>query len=295
MSAPVYALRQMPMRGALYALLASVLFAMQDALVKWLAADFSLFQLLFVRSMVSVPLLILFISYRAGRAGFKTRRPAGHALRAVFNFAAFLSYYFAVSRMPLADAASIAMASPLFMVLLSGLILAEKPQGKQWLAMICGFVGVLFIVQPTGEQVDWPGALAALLGTFMFAALAIQTRRLSASESSELMVLTSASAFLVVTGCLMPLVWHTPGMGDLLLMLFLGLVSVSAQYCIVTGFSYAPVYVVGPLEYTTLLWAIMFGWLLFGDLPTWIMLAGATLVVGSGLFVVFSARRGAST
>ncbi|MDH3690408.1 MAG: DMT family transporter [Gammaproteobacteria bacterium] len=279
-----------PLRGAVLSVVATALFSMQDALVKWLSSDFSLLQLLFIRSIVAVPLLLTVLRYRFGWAGLSTNRPWDHVLRAFINLTAFLSYYFAISRMPLADAAAIAMAAPLFMAMLSGLVLAEYAGGRQILALLCGFAGVLLIIQPGGEQIDWLGVGAAILGTTMFALLAIQTRRMSSSETSELMVLGSAASFFVVTGCTMPFVWSSVAPTDFALMILLGIVSVSAQYSIVTSLRYAPVYLIGPLEYTGLLWAIFFGWLLFSDLPNALMLVGAILVIGSGLYILQSER-----
>ena len=129
-------------RGVVFAALAAVFFSSQDALVKWLSGDFSLFQLLFVRSTIGVIALCVLIRIRFGWAGLTTRRPGGHLLRALSNLIAFLSYYFAITRMPLADAASLVLSYPLFLALLSGIFLGEHPKGRQVLALIAGFVGV---------------------------------------------------------------------------------------------------------------------------------------------------------
>jgi len=276
-----------PLFGAGLAFVAMSFFSIQDAMVKWLAADYILFQLLFVRSLVAVPLLLFILRFRYGQRALHTSRPQDHAIRATINFAAFLSYYFAISRMPLADVTAIALSAPLFMTALSGPLLGEPADLPRKLALLAGFVGVLIIVQPTADNIDWLGVAAALTGAMLFALLGIQTRRMASSESSELMVFYSASAFLVVTGVLMLSTWKMPVATDFALMLVLGLVSVTAQFCIVHSFRYAQVYVIAPFEYVTILWAIFLGWLLFSDLPTAIMLAGAAIVVGCGLYIVF--------
>ncbi len=279
-----------PLLGASLAFVAMSFFSVQDALVKWLATDYILFQLLFVRSLVAVPLLLLILRIRYGQRALYTSRPQDHVIRATINFAAFLSYYFAISRMPLADVTAIALSAPLFMTALSGPLLGEPADLPRKLVLLVGFVGVLIIVRPTAENIDWVGVVAALIGALLFALLGIQTRRMSTTETSELMVFYSSSAFFVVTGMIMLSAWEVAPISDFALMLVLGLVSVTAQFSIVHSFRYAQVYVIAPFEYVTILWAILFGWVFFSDLPTLTMLAGAALVVGCGLFIVFRKR-----
>jgi|TARA_B100000959_G_C14915547_1_gene597143 drug/metabolite transporter (DMT)-like permease len=131
-------------------------------------------------------------------------------LRAAFNLTAFLSYYYASSRMLLVDAISITSAYPLILIVLSDLVLSEMPNARQIMAVVADFIGVLFIIQPTSENVDWFGAGAALLGCLSFAAMAIHTHYLSRTESSELILLTGANCILVVSLLSTPFNWHTP-------------------------------------------------------------------------------------
>ena len=273
-------------RGVVFAALAAVFFSSQDALVKWLSSDFSLFQLLFVRSTIGVIALCVLIRIRFGWAGLTTRRPGGHLLRALSNLIAFLSYYFAITRMPLADAASLVLSYPLFLALLSGIFLGEHPKGRQVLALIAGFVGVMFVVQPSAEGVDWLGAGAAILGSLMFAVLGLQTRYLSRTESTELMVFSAALSFLVVTGLTLPFVWQPLTVAEFGLMVLMGSSGILGQYCLVSGFRYAPAYLVGALEYTGLIWAILFGWSFFNAFPSLAVLGGAALIVASGIVIV---------
>ena len=277
----------------MFALLASGFFSSQDALVKWLSTDFSLFQLLFIRSAIGVIGLCTIIRIRYGWAGLVTHRPGGHMLRALSNLIAFLCYYFAISRMPLADATSLVLGYPLFLALLSGMFLGEHPRGRQVLALIAGFIGVLFVVQPSGGEVDWLGASAAVLGSLMFAALALQTRLLSKTESTELMVFSAALSFLVVTT--LPFIWQSVTVIEFVLMMLMGGAGILGQYCLVSGYRYAPVYFVGALEYTGLIWAILFGWWLFNDFPSLVVLGGATLIVVSGMVIVQSEQSRASS
>ena len=179
------------------------LFSIQDALIKWVTSDYWLIQVLFVRSIIIVVFTGSFIYLRKGKKGFYTDLPGGHLLRTLFNFLAFYSYYNAVILLPLANATSIAMAAPLFMTALAGPLLGEHVGIKRNMIMLIGFIGVLVIVQPTAEDLNLAGSLYALTGALMFALLGIQSRKMSKTEASELVVFYAAFGFLLVTGICM--------------------------------------------------------------------------------------------
>ncbi len=267
------------------ALISMTLFSMQDVLVKWLASEYWLLQLLFVRSVVIVLAIGLFIVAKQGAEGFKTSHPKNHILRTVINFFAFLSYYLAVTKLPLASATSIAMAAPLIMTALAGPLLGEPVGIKRNLILVLGFIGVLIIIQPTADDLNLSGSLYALGGAFLFAMLAIQSRKMSSSESSELMVFYSAVGFLLVTGVCMVFYWETPESGALFIMISLGGVTLFAQYTLVHSYQYARVHVIAPFEYITVLWAVITGWYVFSEAPTSSMIAGASLIILAGLWI----------
>ncbi len=279
-----------PLAGALFACVAMAFFSIQDATIKWLSGDYALFQIMFLRSTIAMIPMLCVLYARRGRQALHTSRPADYVLRCVFNVMAFLSLYTAVSRMPLADAVALGLTFPLFVTLLSGPVLGEYPSRRQIAAVGVGFVGVLFIVQPGAADIDWFGVGCALCGAFFFSLLGLQTRRMSATESTELMVFYSALAMLAITAALMPAYWVPPEPVDLVLMLSLGLVTVIAQWCIVHAIRFAPLFIVSPIEYTGLLWAVLYGWLLFDQLPGAEVIAGAVLVVGTGVYIVIRGR-----
>ncbi len=266
-------------------LVSMTLFSLQDALVKWLSTDFWLLQLLFMRSAVIVSVVGSFILLKQGCAGFKTEHPGNHILRAAFNFFAFLTYYTAVTQMPLANAVSIGMTAPLFMTALSGPLLGEPVGIRRKAVLVVGFIGVLIIVQPTAEDLNIEGSLFALAGALLFALLALQTRKMSKNESSELMVFYAALVFLVITGGLMIFYWEMPESQSLLLMMVLGVITLFAQYSLVHAYQFAEVHVIAPFEYLTVLFAILLGWFIFSEQPTMTMYAGASLVILAGLAI----------
>lgn len=264
-------------------LISMTLFSVQDALIKWLTSDYWLLQLLFVRSLVIVCGSGLYISIKQGSKGFVTHRPADHLLRTTFNFFAFFCYYMAVAQMPLANATSIALTAPLFMTALSGPLLGEPVGLNRQLILLVGFAGVLFVIQPTAEDLNLNGSLYALAGAFLFAMLAIQTRLMSKNENSELMVFYAALLFLIVTGVFMLFYWETPDLISLLVMILLGSITLIAQYTIVHAFQHARVHVIAPFEYITIVWAILIGWYFFGEQPSSAVYIGAVLIAFAGL------------
>jgi drug/metabolite transporter (DMT)-like permease len=225
------------------------LFSVQDAFIKWLASDYWLLQLLFVRSLVIVIVTGFYILLNQGKVGFITRQPIGHLYRTAFNFLAFFTYYMAVTQMPLANATSIGLTAPLFMTLLAGPLLGESVGWRRIMILMVGFIGVLIVIQPTAQDLNLAGSLYALTGAFFFALLAIQTRKMGKDENSELMVFYAALAFLIITGGFMLFHWQTLDLPALLSMILLGCITVFAQYTITHAYQYARVHVIAPFEY----------------------------------------------
>ncbi len=276
-----------PLLGATLALSAMSLFSVQDALVKLLAEDHSLLHILFLRSATVVVPLFLFIYFKQGRNGFRTNRKMDHGIRVFYNLAAFISYYFAITRLPLATATAIALSAPLFLTALSGPLLGEPADMKRKCLLVVGFLGVLIVIRPDFNETDWLGVIAAILGAFMFAMLAIQNRKMSATEDTNIMVFYGVATFFFLTGLSMMVFWKTPTITSLIIMVGVGINTFLAQYCIVHAYKFAAVYTIAPIEYVVILWALFFGWALFNEYPSWVMLAGCFIIVISGLVLAF--------
>jgi drug/metabolite transporter (DMT)-like permease len=266
-------------------LISMTLFTLQDSFIKWLATDYWLIQLLFVRSVIVVIGSGAYISLSQGRKGFVTHRPGAHAIRTTFNFVAFVAYYMAVTQLPLANATCIALTAPLFMTALAGPLLGEPVGIKRQMMLSMGFIGVLFVIQPTANDLNIEGSLYAITGAFMFSLLAIQTRKMSKSENSELMVFYAAFSFMIVTGIAMLFYWETPDPFSLGLMIVLGIITLFAQYTITHAYQFARVHIIAPFEYITVVWAILIGWIVFNEPPQSSMLYGAILIVSAGVAI----------
>ena len=280
-----------PLAGIALALTALSLFSIQDAIVKHLVKDYALFQILFMRSVTIIIPLFLILYLNHGKKGFATSRKLDHAMRVTFNFSAFLAYYFAVSRLPLANAAAIAMSTPLFLTALSGPLLGEPASFSRKILIVIGFIGVLIVIQPELGETDFLGAGSAVFGALMFAMLGIQTRKMSATEDTSLMVFFGAFGFLTATGIAMFWFWKTPVSYDWVILFGIGVIAGFAQYGLAHAYRYATTYTIAPFEYVTILWALSLGWIWFREMPNNLMLFGCLLIVICGITSAWIEKR----
>ena len=278
---------QRPAAGALLALLAMGLFSVQDALVKWLLEDYTLFQVMFLRSVTAIVPLLILIHVRYGRKALHTRRPFGHLLQVLFYFLAFVTYFIAIQRMPLADLSAITLSGPLFMTLFAVPVLGEVVGIRRWTALIVGFIGVIIMVNPGASEVDVLGVCLALGTAICYACMRIQTRRLVTTERGEVLVCYVTLGYLLLGAGVSIPSWETPTVFGLMCMLGLGLITMTAQYSVVKAYTLAPIAVLAPIDYSLLLWATLFGYAFWSETPSIHTLYGAPLVVGSGLYIVY--------
>lgn len=265
--------------------LSVLLFAGMDALVKWVSARHPVGQIVFFRNAFAFIPILLFLPGGGGLAALKTRRPAGHILRALAGIGAMVCFFGAFSLMPLSEAVAIGQAGPIFLTALSVPLLGEKVGIRRWSAVVAGFVGVLVMTRP-GAGVFDPAALLAVAGAVLYALAMISIRRLSATERPLTIVFyfTLCAAF---AGALsLPFQWVTPAPLDLVFLISIGLIGGFAQFAMTQAFRLAPVAIIAPYEYGALVFAMMFGYLIWGEVPDAFLLIGAAIVVASGLYIL---------
>ncbi len=261
-----------------------LLFATQDMLSKILVADYSPFEIAWVRYGTNSLILIPFILRSHGRA-VRTRLPYHQVGRSMAVLASALLFMAGLGFLQQPDATSITFLSPLLVTALSIPLLREKVGIRRWTAVVIGFCGMLVIVRPGGDAFQL-AALFPVCSASLWALALILTRQLSARAEPGLTTLTFSTLLptAVLTGIL-PFAWRTPDAKAALLMLAIGVVSVLAQYLTIIGYSKRPASSLAPLTYTQLLWAAMYGYLVFDAVPglwTWV---GAAIIVASGLYV----------
>jgi drug/metabolite transporter (DMT)-like permease len=269
--------------GILFMVTGILLFSVNDALGKWLVMSYAVAPLLLVRGTTSF-LLIAPLMWRQGSAPLRQApRPALQLLRVLFAIVDIACFYWAVRSMPLADVITYYLAGPIYVAAMAALFLGERIDARQWLAIAAGFAGVVIALRPTSGAFSWP-ALIALVGSLSFGLLMITTRFLRGTSDT---VLIAGQTFGTILAGLvaLPLGWATPALRDIGLMALLGVVGTTAQFCLIRSLKLAPASVVVPYQYMMIVWAVVFGYLLFGDTPNLAMLVGATIIIAAGLYI----------
>ncbi|PGH56469.1 S-adenosylmethionine uptake transporter [Azospirillum palustre] len=265
---------------------AILLFAAMDTLIKFLTADYPVPQLMFVRSLVAFLLVGGYtLACGGGIAAMRTRRPLGHVWRAFAGLISMGCFFYAFRELPLADVYVLSFAGPLFITALSAPLLGEPVGWRRWAAVVVGFGGVVVMAQPSAGAPLVP-VLVGLCAALFYALAALAVRGLSRTETSASIVLYLLLTTTLVSGALALPVWTAPTAVALGLMALVGAIGAGAQVLLTQAFRRAPPAVVAPFEYTGMVWASLFGWLVFGDLPTVPVLAGAMVIIGSGLYIL---------
>ncbi|MBM3518115.1 MAG: DMT family transporter [Alphaproteobacteria bacterium] len=260
-------------------------FSVMDALVKWLAADYSVAQLMFFRSVFAfVPLGVL-AWHSGGPAALRTTRPGGHVLRALIGITAMGLFFLALGLMPLADVVAISFAGPLFLTALSVPLLGERVGIRRWAAVVVGFLGVLVIVRPGPGMFD-PVSLVAVGGAVAYGLAMIMVRKLSATESTVAIVFYFTLSCALVSGLALPFTWVTPPAEDWIALAALGVLGGLGQILMTNAFRRVQAAVVAPLEYTAILFAVALGIVFWNERPDSWTLIGAAVVIACGLYIL---------
>ena len=258
-------------------------FALNDALGKFLIATFSVGQILLVRSIAGLVILAPFIK-REGWAAFRDAPRWGiQLLRPVFATCEVACFYWALAYMPLADVMTFYLAGPIYVTAMSPFLLGEKVGWRRWLAVCAGFVGVMIALNPTGASLSG-ASLIAIVGSLTFSILMICTRLVKGTPDIVL-VTTQMVGALLFGAVTAPFAWVAMGWADLSLLLWLGVVATFAHFCINRSLKLAPASVVVPYQYTTIVWAIILGYIFFKDIPTVQMLVGAATIIAAGIYI----------
>jgi drug/metabolite transporter (DMT)-like permease len=290
------ALRHNIKRGAICMLAAHALFTGMGVLVKDLAVTIPVVELMVFRSVFALPVLLA-ILWRSGLGigTLKTKRIGGHALRAGTGIAAQSCGFFALTLLPLAEQTALGFTQPLFVTMLAIPLLGERVGIYRWSAVLVGFCGVLIIAAGQGIMGGALGGVAGApvlgIGTAvaqgLFSALTtLLVRQLSATESSTTITLWQSLLMGGFTLVLLPFFWVTPSPLQWLLLILMGLIGGAAQWLLTEAWASAQVSSLAPYSYSALLWSVLFGWVAFGDVPGWSMLAGGMLIVAAGLYIL---------
>ena len=275
-----------PVLGIVLMLLGIAGFAVMDATIKWLTADYPVAQVVALRSWFGLPLLCLFALYGGGLKTLRSRRPLVHIGRYLLVFALSFSFFWALSQMKLVDAISITFAAPILITALSVPLLKESVGWHRWMAIGIGFCGVLIMLRPGVGVFQW-AALVVLGSAVVYALLMITTRAFKSTESTAALMLYPQLGMSLTGIVLVPFFWVTPSLGDLGLFALAGTFGSVGVMCVTHAFRLGPVAVISPFEYSALIWATLLGYLLWDELPDTLTLVGAAIVISSGLYIIY--------
>ena len=275
------------LRGILMMVIAVFLFTCMDAVVKWVGQTYPTGQIVFFRNLVAFLPVSLFVARTGGLAVLRTGNLAGHAFRGVLGLAAMACFFAAYALMPLGDAVAIGMSGPIFMTALSVPLLREQVGLRRWSAVVVGFAGVLLMTRPGAGSLA-PGAVLALSGALFYALAMISIRKLSRTEHPTTIVFYFTLFATLGAAISLPFgQWVTPAsLLDLGLLVAIGLFGGFAQFAMTHAFRLAPVAIVAPFDYLALVFAMVLGYAIWGDLPDAWILSGAAVVVVSGLYIL---------
>ena len=276
--------------GILYMVGATSVFAMSSAASKWLVDIYPVGEVLFTRSGLSLIACALVILPQTGLAVFHTSRRRDHVMRTLSQTFSQTCLIIAFSLMPLASAVAINFSAPLFTTLVAILLLKEKVGFARWFALIVGFIGVLIVTNP-GAETFQIGALFALANAMIYGSVTAAVRGMTATESAETLLMYQLSLITVFFSLMLPFGFTIPSWWDAGLMLFNGITNAIGQYWWTRALHLAPTSAVAPFQYLSLVWALIIGFAVWGDVPTWSLLIGSAIVVGSGIFLFWHESR----
>ncbi len=284
-AAPGRALAQ-PKKAIALMVLAVGLFAVMDAIVKWMGETYSTTQIMFFRSLFAfIPLS--FLIFRGGlAAALRVNDAKTHALRCLAGMIAMFSFFYAFANMPLADAVAIAFAAPIFVTALSVPLLGERVGPRRWAAVLLGFAGVLIMVQP-GPGLLQSVAIIPLIGTVFYALAAIFVRKLAHTDSPTSIVFYFTLVCTIVAAVLLPFSWITPTWADFFWLVAIGVIGGLAQIAMTQSFRHADVALIMPFEYTTMFWAAGLGYFFWGEIPGLNIWVGVAIVTAAGLYILY--------
>ncbi len=283
-------------------------FSVQDIIVREMSGTYPVLEFVFFRTVFSIPPILLIVALQGGFATMRAKRPVLLLVRGFLMLMAYTTYYLAVASLPLATAVALFFCAPLLVTALAALILREPVGLRRWCAVLAGFGGVLLIIQPGAGFVD-PGAIIAIVSAAIYSTSVIMTRKLGATETSNAMLMHQAMVYLVFSGiaglfmCDLAVEadahaatkflmsnWVIPQLQHVALMALCGVIAAAGFYGLTQAYRLAAPSVVAPFEYTGMTWGILWGYLMWSEVPNLLAVAGMTVIVAAGIYIIHRER-----
>lgn len=281
-------LRQSALSGIAMMLASMAIFGLANAFSKWAVATYPPSQVFFIRGFAAVLVLLPFVARDNFAALRYVPRTRLQVLRVVLSVADGMLFFTAIKYLPLADATTCYLAAPIFVTALSAVFLRERVGWRRWLAVVIGFIGVIIALRPTGASFSWP-ALIALGGCVCQSVFMLVTRQVHGT-SGTLLSFTQIVGSFAFGGALSTVLWVPPTWLMVGLLMLSGVVNVGGVLCLNRALKMAPASVVVPFQYTMIIWAVVLGYLAFGDVPSLNTMLGAAIVAGAGIYIFMRER-----
>ena len=269
--------------GVLYGVASVACFAMMDACVKWLD-QFPVGEVLFARFFFGLIPILMLVPRSEFKTFYKTTRPKLHAFRAVTGTLAIVALFIALREIPLADVVSLTFGGPIFVTLGSIFFLSEKVGIRRWSAVFIGFIGMLMIVKPAYEELNIY-YLFPIIFCIFFACVALSIRSLSSTEPNYRIALYFSLLSMVVGLATLPFGWIMPSKFELILLIFTGIIGSVANILLTVSLRIAEASLVTPTKYLNLVFAILLGYFIWGEIPKVLTLLGAGLIIISSVII----------
>jgi drug/metabolite transporter (DMT)-like permease len=284
-------------------------FSLQDLVFKGIGPGYTVHQMVFIRSLVAMPLFAALVLYESGAGAFRTRRLGLVLVRSALMFLAYSTYYLSIVALPLAVAIALTTAAPLFIALLSGPLLGEWIGPRRAAAVLLGFVGVLILLRPGASVFEW-ASLLPILSALFYTFMQLIARRIGSEVSASVMNFYAMGTYVLIAGVLglalgdgrfdnsshpslgfLFRAWVWPPPEHLALIAVTGLIAFAGFYCLTQAYRVAQPNVVAPFEYTGIIWGVLWGYLLWQELPDTLAFAGMSLIISAGLYIVYREAR----
>jgi len=277
-------------RGILMMLTAVILFTCLDTIAKVLGQTYPVIQVAFARYAFALVTAIAYLVWINAASAVRARNLKLQLIRGAFLAGSTIANFLALRFLQLAETASLNFSVPLLVCALSVPLLGETVGPRRWCAVLVGFIGVLIIVRP-GLHGFQPAALISLIGAFFSALYNITTRKIAQYDTSETTLFYTAAVGTAIFLPAMPVVWETPDLGGWLLMVLVGTIGTVSHLFLIIAHRLAPASVLAPFSYSQIIMMTGFGYFLFGDLPDFWTVAGAIIVVASGIYLFYRERK----
>lgn len=288
--------RAHPLLGIAYKVVGTILLSAMGALVKHMSTGYPVSEIVFFRSLFALaPVVVLMLASKERFGLLRTRHPWAHVRRSVIGCISLATAFLTIRLLPFADATALSFSAPLFVVIFAIPLLGERIGIYRLSAVFIGFIGMLMIAQPHvagGPDVSGGsvGVAVGIMSAILISLAQITVRFASRTERALTTVFYFSAASTLMSAMFLPFDWQTPGLADFVLLTLIGLLGGVAQIAFTQSYRYADASTLAPFDYASLIWALILGLIFFGEFPQPMVIAGALVVVTSGLIIVFRER-----